>query len=314
MAAFSINFCALGGVADILFAKDWRRMRAWMLAAGVAMIGIQELVTLKFVDIGPPAAPTSWLAVIAGGVMFGYGMALSGGCINRALVRVGAGSLKSLFIVGVVCLTAAATARVMGPPPLPLDPLPDPAPWAIAIVIGGELIAFALSDAWFRSDRTALAGSILIGLAIPTAWAASTFMHDPAGVNFLASASDLVSLSPSADHPLARFLGVAIMAGVPAGAFLAAAMTGNLAFETFTDRAEFLRNLVGASLMGVGGTLALGDTFGQGLSGLAAQSFTAPVAIAGMILGCLWGIRAFEAGGVWGGLKLTLTQLTKRGR
>ena len=30
-AALVSNFCALGAVADILFAKDWRRMRAWML-------------------------------------------------------------------------------------------------------------------------------------------------------------------------------------------------------------------------------------------------------------------------------------------
>ena len=63
--------------------------------------------------------------------------------------------------------------------------------------------------------------------------------------------------------------------------------------------------------MGAGGTLALGCTFGQGLSGLAALSFAAMVAVAGMLFGCLWGIRFFEAGGRLGRALLTVALLAK---
>ncbi len=314
-AAFPINFCALGGVADILFAKDWRRMRAWLLAAGVAMLMTQGLAALGIIARAEAtAAPVSWIGVLVGGVMLGYGMALSGGCINRALVRVGAGSLKSLVIVGVVGLAAAAAQALVGrvPSSASAPTLPgfggDTVRCTLAAICGSALVAFALAESWFRTGKAAVAGSIVIGLAIPAAWAASTTLGDPTSVNFAAAAGDLFS----APHGTAQVFGVAILAGVPVGSFLAAAPTRNLAFETFTDRAEFLRNVVGAVLMGAGGALALGDTFGQGLSGLSILSATAPVAIVGMFAGCLWGIRAFEAGGVWSGLKLTLTQLARR--
>jgi uncharacterized membrane protein YedE/YeeE len=95
-----------------------------------------------------------------------------------------------------------------------------------------------------------------------------------------------------------------VVIGVPVGAFIVAGLTRNLALETYTDRNELFRNLAGAVLMGFGGTIALGCTFGQGLSGLSTLSVSAFITIAGIIFGCLWGIRTFEAEGVWAGLKL----------
>ena len=119
-AALPINFCALGAVADILFARDWRRMRAWMLAAGVAVLGTQGLAAAGLVR-APVGVVGSWLAVALGGVVFGYGMALCGGCINRALVRVGVGSFKSLVIVVVTGASAALTTLYL-PGPVSLRP------------------------------------------------------------------------------------------------------------------------------------------------------------------------------------------------
>ncbi|HHN68291.1 MAG TPA: YeeE/YedE family protein, partial [Thermopetrobacter sp.] len=37
------NFCAMGAVSDIISFGDWKRMRAWALAAAVAMLGTQAL-------------------------------------------------------------------------------------------------------------------------------------------------------------------------------------------------------------------------------------------------------------------------------
>jgi len=109
-AAFVSNFCALGGVADVLFARDWRRMRAWMLAAGVAVLGTQALDSLKLINIDRVLGPAIlWLPALVGGVCFGFGMTLAGGCVNRALVRLGAGSLKSFVIVLVVGATSILT-------------------------------------------------------------------------------------------------------------------------------------------------------------------------------------------------------------
>jgi uncharacterized protein len=326
-SAMLSNFCALGAVADILFAKDWRRLRAWMLAAGIAVIGTEALLATGRIDMSgdellTPELP--WLSLVLGGVMFGYGMSLSGGCINRALVRLGAGSLKSLVIVIVVAVTAAIVSLgVLRPIADALDhvalgfPTASSLPLLLAhatglsgpavflgcgLAAGGGLVAFALWDSWFRSSGHLLAYAA-IGLTIPAALAASAFAPDGlAPVNFAAPAGDGVALLLGFAVPE---FAVAVLAGVPLGSFIVAALTGNLALETFTDPADLPRNLIGASLMGIGGTLALGCTFGQGLSGLALLGIGSFMAIAGIVFGCLWGIRALEAGTVWGGLTLT---------
>jgi len=323
-AAFHSNFCALGGVADILFAKDWRRMRAWMLAAGVALIGTQALDALDLIHIDRLLAPyILWLPTLLGGTLFGFGMALAGGCVNRALVRIGAGSFKSLVIVLVVGITAAVTVSGF------LTPLNDAltragrqdvfvAPealhrmigavsvfnaeavrWVVTALLGGGLIFFCLKDPWFRGSRDHLAAGAIIGAMIPAAWLASGSTQ---AINFVGPLADgLMAL-----HRDAPVFGMTTILGVPLGAFMAAAITRNLAFETFTVKEEIPRNLIGAVLMGFGGTIALGCTFGQGLSGFSSLSISAFLTIAGIVFGCLWGIRYFEAGGLWSGLKLAL--------
>lgn len=326
-AAFLSNFCALGGVADILFARDWRRMRAWMLAAGVAMLGTQALDSSRIIHIDRILAPyILWLPTLLGGTCFGFGMALAGGCINRALVRVGAGSLKSLVTVLVVGVTAAITAAGVLEPlnhalarAGSLDIMVAPAAlhrmfavvpswnaetvrWIFTAVIGGGLVMFSLKDSWFRASRDQVAAGLIIGAAIPAAWFATEGTAYPSALNFATPAGDLIMLLTG--RRTASSFSVAAFMGVPLGAFIAAALTRNLALETFTDRADLPRNLIGAALMGFGGTLALGCTFGQGLSGLSTLSVSAMITIAAIIFGCLWGIRYFEAEGVWSGLKL----------
>jgi uncharacterized protein len=316
-AALVSNFCALGALADILFARDWRRMRAWILAAGVALLGTQALDAGGIIHIDHILGPgILWLAVLVGGVCFGFGMALSGGCVNRALVRVGAGSLKSLVIVLVVGSTSALTVRVaplngwggldvmvapealhriMGAVPI-FDA--DLARWLITTVVAGGLIIFALKDSWFRASRDQVFAGAIIGAMIPAAWVTDA----PKALNFVAPVGDLLILPLT--HTATSAFAIAAVVGVPLGSFVAALTTRNLAREVFTDLTDTIRNLIGASLMGFGGTLALGCTFGQGLSGFSTLSITAMIAVASMIFGCLWGIRMFEAESVWGGLKL----------
>jgi len=329
-AALLSNFCALGGVADILFARDWRRMRAWLLAAGVALLGTQILDALGVIHIDRVLLPhILWLPALIGGVCFGFGMALAGGCINRALVRLGVGSFKSLVTLAVVGVTAALTlegplahvnralarmgsVEVMIAPDaihriVGAVPAVDAATvqWLAAVLGGGGLLIFSLKDAWFRQSRDQVAAGILIGLAIPTAW---TVSDSRAALDFATPAGQIVlAFTAALSGKESIFsLSMAAVLGVPLGAFLAGLATRNLARQTFADRTDLMRHIVGAILMGFGGTMALGCTFGQGLSGFSTLSITALIAVAGILFGCLWGIRTFEAESLWGGLKLTL--------
>lgn len=328
------NFCALGGIADILFAKDWRRFRSWVLAGGIATFGVHALDSAGAIQLDRASvlAPyILWLPALVGGVMFGFGMALGGGCISRGLARAGAGSLKSLIIVTVVGLSAAGTATLLAPAQEALGRIamvgtfgpsglhrifanlpfihPEAVRWILVSLVGGWALWFALRDRWFRNSRDHLFAGLIVGAAVTAAWftAGRLFEQNGAGgftaINFVPPLAEAV-LALSGRVP--SLFPLALTLGVPLGAFAAGLGTRNLAFERFTAGADAARSLSGAALMGIGGTIGMGCTFGQGLSGTSTLAPAALIATVGIVGGCIWGIRYHEAGGVWGGLKLAL--------
>ncbi len=108
------HFCTMGAVADIVNIGDWTRMRMWVLAIGVAMLGFNAMVAAGWIDAADSiyAQPRlTWLSAVVGGVMFGFGMVLASGCGNKTLVRIGGGSLKSLVVFLVLGLAAFATLK-----------------------------------------------------------------------------------------------------------------------------------------------------------------------------------------------------------
>ena len=66
--------------------------------------------------------------------------------------------------------------------------------------------------------------------------------------------------------------GVGLVGGVIVGAFLSAAASGRLSWQSFESPAHFGRFAAGASLMGFGGVIAGGCTIGAGLSGIPSLS------------------------------------------
>ena len=78
------HFCTMGAVADIVNIGDWTRMRMWVLAIGVAMIGFNAMVG-GGLDRGRPTASTPaprllWLSNLVGGLH----VRLSAWCWPRA--------------------------------------------------------------------------------------------------------------------------------------------------------------------------------------------------------------------------------------
>ena len=197
------HFCTMGAVADIVNMGDWSRMRAWVLAMGVAVIGFNAMVGLGWVQAGNSvyAEPRLlWLSNALGGVLFGFGMVLASGCGSKTLVRMGGGSLKSLVVFCVLALAAYATLRgafsVLRVATLDRVSLQLPSgqdlpsllahavagstqswAWALGLGIGGAMVAFALFRAEGRRSDVLLAGLGLGAVTVAVWWVSGRMGH-----------------------------------------------------------------------------------------------------------------------------------------
>jgi len=189
------HFCTMGAVADIVNMGAWARMRMWVLAIGVAMLGFNAMVFAGWIDAGKTiyAAPRLlWLSNLVGGLMFGFGMVLASGCGSKTLVRIGAGNLKSLVVFVVMAVAAFATLKgitavlrvntvdqvalqLASGQDLPsllaagLGWAKPPLALGLGLLLGGGLIAWALARAEGRSGEVLL-GGLGSGLVIVGVW------------------------------------------------------------------------------------------------------------------------------------------------
>ena len=189
------NFCTMGAVADIVNMGEWTRMRMWVFAIAIAIIGTQALAAIGWLDLTQSlyTQPTlSWLSHLLGGLAFGFGMVLASGCGSKTLVRVGAGSLKSLVVFIVLGLFAYMTLRgvfgvwrtrhidtvtlnLVAGQDLPRlvaasqSATLATARWVLGLVIGGALLAWCLAKREFRNPDSLL-GGLTVGVAIVATW------------------------------------------------------------------------------------------------------------------------------------------------
>ncbi len=108
------HFCTMGAIADIVNMGDWTRMRMWVLAIAVAVLGFNTMVAIGWVQAGNSLYAGNrllWLSLACGGLMFGFGMVLASGCGSKNLVRAGAGNLKAWVVLLVLGATAFATLK-----------------------------------------------------------------------------------------------------------------------------------------------------------------------------------------------------------
>ena len=188
------HFCTMGAVGDIVNMGDWTRMRMWLLAIGVAILGAAGLEAAGLINLANSiyrSASFTWLSYLIGGGCFGIGMVLASGCGGKTLIRIGGGNLKSLVVFIVLGLVAYMTLRgVFGvfrvsvldkavltfpngqglPAVLAgLGLAPAMAFWLPVLALGGGLTVFALmrKDFWTLDS---LLGGIGVGLVIVAGW------------------------------------------------------------------------------------------------------------------------------------------------
>src|SRR5687768_6181479 len=190
------NFCTMGAVSDVVNMGSWGRMRMWLLAIAVAILGAHALNLTGLIDLSKSfyVRPNlTWLSYIVGGLLFGIGMTLGSGCGSKTLVRIGAGNLKSLVVYVFLGIAAYMTLRgllgafrvgVLEKAAINLPPGQDlpslfatwlglsQAIWLalLAAVIGGAMIAFAYASEPFRSSFDYTLGGVVTGLVVVGGW------------------------------------------------------------------------------------------------------------------------------------------------
>jgi uncharacterized protein len=203
LVASRANFCTMGAVSDVVNMGHWGRARMYLLALAVAVLGATALRLTGWVDLQKavalrPSVPI--LSLLVGGLAFGVGMTLSGGCVNKNLLRLGAGSLRSLVVLVFMGLASYATLKgVLGAFRVKaLDPVRlDLAAWgwpdqglgtllsqtlglqpalatlvAAGLVVAG-LLFFVFKDRRFRASQVQWLAGVALGLLVVCGWTVS---------------------------------------------------------------------------------------------------------------------------------------------
>lgn len=316
------NFCTMGAVSDWVNMGLKGRLGAWLLAMGVAVAGAQFLELSGRVDLTESIYRTSTLGLggfIIGGLMFGVGMTLAGGCGQRTLVRVGSGNLKSLVVFMVLGLTAYMTlrgiigvARIDLIEPLSIDlseqgleeqglaavvlhwlniDITDGLRWAFAAVVSLLLIGSALSIKELRGDFNNWFSGLVVGCVVVAAWVITGIIgyddFDPVpleGLSFVAPIGNSVSYLMTFTGATIGFA-IAVVFGVIAGSFVYSVISGTFRIETFSQRDDMINHMLGGALMGIGGVLSLGCTIGQGVTGISTLALGSIIATVCIMLG-----------------------------
>jgi uncharacterized membrane protein YedE/YeeE len=194
------NFCTMGAVSDVVNIGHWGRMRMWLLAIAVAMVGASALQLAGLVELDKSVyqrTSLNWLSLLVGGALFGVGMSLAGGCANKNLVRLGGGSVRSFVVLVFVAISAYMTlkglfgqwrVRLLDPMAIDLSTLgwkdqglaglvarmtglgAPRALGATAGVVAIALFGFVFKDRRFRGNVTQVVAGTLLGALVIAAW------------------------------------------------------------------------------------------------------------------------------------------------
>ena len=324
LAARMGRFCTLGAIEDYLYGNSQTRLRMWGLSIGIAMFAVfGSMATGLFDPTRTAYLSQHWnpLYSIIGGVMFGYGMALSGNCGYGALARLGGGDLRSFVIVLVAGISAfvvmsgpLAVVRVMIFPVVEITDqaipsiaylLADALPLSVSMIglaIAVLITLATLSGDQFHREGKAIFWSIVVGVAIASGWAGTQWIADHGFASadirshtFVAPVGDSIIYAMNGSA-LGLNFAIGSVAGVLAGAFLGSMVKGHFRWEACDDPRELRRQIIGAAIMGVGAILSFGCSVGQGITAFSLLAYSGPVTFAAIFLGARIGLKQLIEG------------------
>ena len=165
------DLCGSSAFSEVVLARDWRKVWGLWVAIVVSMLGIALGDLLGWIQLNPK--PLVWASAVVGGLIFGVGIVLAGGCVSGCLYKAATGNLNS--IAALLAMPAGIALAEYGPlsgwrtgllqvripaadgGPVTLSSLTGLPFWALALTLAGATLV------WARARRRRVAETAAAG-------------------------------------------------------------------------------------------------------------------------------------------------------
>lgn len=303
------DLCLVSGVNQAVEGRQTRYTVAMLAAALVAIAGTQLLEISGMVDVSKSYyrdATLDWMGVLLGGFIFGYGAGMVKHDAARLMVVAAGGDQRA--IVAVIMFGVFASIAQFGL----LEPLRLWLTNHTAMHLAGDtglaailgvpksvvlLIVLALLGVltwkYWKKDgqlRLLIAG-MLLGACAVFGWYATGVLafdeFDPkvaSSITVSGPMSRAGMMLVAGDIPRLSYA-ISFVIGLLLMGFAYAVVRGQWRWQSMANDSG--KVILGAALMGIGGTLAYGCNIGQGYSGLSTLSLESLLAVVAMVAGLI---------------------------
>ncbi len=283
------SFCSASLISSVVLSKDIRGITAILIAVLTAMLGFGVLSSLGLIKVYP--SKISVVPAMVGGLFYGIGMVLSGGCVKGTLFKATEGRWPSILavvgiLVGIIGATSswgktliAYLAKISwnwNPPPnlvasesasfsYLLTGIALIGLAAISLGCRRKILGFRLSGTFSINNRWSLyIVAMIIGLLGWVAFVIGPLVdrNYPLGASHIATS--LLSLGFNGEIRTAGLLASTFILG----SILSAWIRGDIRWRSAPNGMLILA-FIGGLLVGMGAIIAQGCFVGQVLSGWA---------------------------------------------
>ncbi len=311
------RFCMNSAFRDIIVGRDFNLVKAVGVALLVETLGFSIMAMTGVIKMAPPAL--MWGAEGVGGLLFGMGMVLAGGCASGITYRAGEGLVGAFSaIVGFSLFALTTSAGVLSPvanflktntkisaadgSPLTLGNIFGINANVVGLVLSVVIIAVwvvlalrkrteeepgekpkSIWEAIFKKGWSWPAAGIAVGLVGVLAFplSAATGRNYPLGITAGWNNIWQTLFVPGT----VMNWGGALIIGIVLGSLVGAAIAGELALRAPAPKV-LVQAFIGGSLMGFGATVAGGCNVGHVLSGVPQLSIGSMFDTFMIIAGC----------------------------
>lgn len=303
-----LRFCLVAGTSNLLLIKDSRQAVAFAITLLIGITGTQILELMDIVDVADSSYRNDtfdWLGASVGGLIFGVGAAVAGGCSVRTIVRTMEGSIHALIALISFALVAAViqfgfleTPRVDLTMATSISLKTDAgiasmlsvSPWLVLGVVAAALSLFIIKSSKNGLDKQMLLAGFIMGSLIIAGWYITGVLAQdefdpvkPSGITVSGPLSRLGYIFISGRIPELSYA-ISFVIGLAAVSFVYAVIRGQFSI-TLPAKGMTKMAIIGGSLMGIGSIMAYGCNIGQGLTGISTLSMESLLAVIGMVAG-----------------------------